>query len=704
LFQNGTMTGLSDAELLGRFADRQNEAAEAAFASLVDRYGAMVLRVCRGVLDNPHDAEDAFQATFLVLALRPDAVRDRDALGSWLFGVARRTANKAKVAAARRLAREKRGAELKSLSLVNDQRDAWTDLHAEVERLPEKYRSPIVLCYFAGLSHEEAAGQLQLPVGTVKVRLSRARDRLRTRLVRQGLAPALAAGMLAEEAVGSVPTRLLESTISVALRTVAGRSAGLSASVATLVKGMLRIMFLSKLKTALAGLTAGLTLFFSAVLAISIAPQPAQSGPPAVVAPQSEKPDLPADAPQTKDGTGKVVVETVKKEDFVRRANVVGMVQPAESVDLWPRFSGTLKSLNVELGDRVKRGQVIAEIDAPESAADGARSVAILAQAEARLLGAKASVELAEVSIETSKSRLETATLAHQRAESSLRFREKNRERAQALFERAAIDHGRVDEADEALESAKSAVSEALGAINTARAEVKEGAAKLAAAKAGVQEAEAGIQVAKADHRKFEIQQEFATITAPIDGIVTTRGHHVGDFLHSGGDAGATPIVTIIRTDKMHVSVDVPDQLAESLDKGDKATFHVNKHDYEGVVSRVAFALDPTTNTVRAEIDLDNTDGKLRPGQSGFARITLRTDEGVLTVPSSAIVIHQVGTHVAFGNCFRVVDGQAALTRVKLGEEDPDGRREILDGLNEGDVIIAKPNKTLKNGDAVEVE
>jgi RND family efflux transporter MFP subunit len=405
-------------------------------------------------------------------------------------------------------------------------------------------------------------------------------------------------------------------------------------------------------------------------------------------------------------------VETVKKEDFVRRANVIGTVQPAESVDLWPRFSGTLKSLNVELGDRVKRGQVIAEIDAPESTADSARGVAILAQAEARLLGAKASVEVVEASIETSKSRLETATLAHQRAESSLRFREKNRERVQALFERAAIDHGSVDEADEALESAKSAVSEALGAISTAKAEVKEGTAKLVAAKAGVQEAEAGIQLAQADHRKFEIQKTFATITAPIDGVVTTRGHHVGDFIRSGGEAGATPIVTITRTDKMRVSVNVPDQLVASLDKGDPATFHVNKQDYEGTVSRIAFALDPATNTVRAEVDLDNTDGKLRPGQSGLARIVLRTEEGVLTVPSSAL-LDQPGKHYG-GNpggpfvarCYRVVDGHAALTIVTFGDVNPhgSGRVEVLDGLDEGDVIIAKPDATLKNGDAVEAK
>src|SRR3954451_8488856 len=112
LLEGGTIAGLSDGELLARFSDGRGEVAEAAFAALVGRHGPLVLGVCRGVLDDPHDAEDAYQATFLVLALRAGAIRDRDSLASWLSGVARRVATKAKVAAARRRVRERRGAEM----------------------------------------------------------------------------------------------------------------------------------------------------------------------------------------------------------------------------------------------------------------------------------------------------------------------------------------------------------------------------------------------------------------------------------------------------------------------------------------------------------------------------------------------------------------------------------------------------------------
>jgi RNA polymerase sigma factor (sigma-70 family) len=191
LFQFGAVGGLSDALLLERFVSIRDDAGEAAFRALVARHGAMVLRVCRNVLHDPHEAEDAFQVTFLALARKAGAIRKQDSIGSWLHGTAVRVAMKARTAARRRLARESRVMEAPVLSgkpqpSIED-RELSPILHEEIERLPAKYRAPIVLCYLEGMTQDQAAGVLGWPAGTVRGRLARARDLLRSRLTRRGL-------------------------------------------------------------------------------------------------------------------------------------------------------------------------------------------------------------------------------------------------------------------------------------------------------------------------------------------------------------------------------------------------------------------------------------------------------------------------------------------------------------------------------------
>jgi RNA polymerase sigma factor (sigma-70 family) len=193
LYALGTVGGLTDGELLGRFRDRCGQAAERAFDTLIERHGPMVLRVCRTVLRDEHDAQDAFQATFLILVRRAGAIRDRDSVGSWLYGVALRVAECARGTAARRRAHERRAATLamNRLTVAEGEPDLVPLIHKEIGRLPERFRVVVVLCYLEGLACEEAATQLGWPIGTVKSRLSRARERLRKRLTKRGLAPSV---------------------------------------------------------------------------------------------------------------------------------------------------------------------------------------------------------------------------------------------------------------------------------------------------------------------------------------------------------------------------------------------------------------------------------------------------------------------------------------------------------------------------------
>ena len=168
LFRTGTAGGLTDAQLLERFLERRDEHAEAAFAALVDRHGAMVLRVCRHILRSEDDAEDAAQATFLVLAHRAGTIGRRESVSCWLHGVALRVAAKARTAATRRRAHEQRGGEMRTaghvverdLQAVEDH-DDWAALHQELDQLPKSFRDPLILCYLDGLTQEQAAAQLR---------------------------------------------------------------------------------------------------------------------------------------------------------------------------------------------------------------------------------------------------------------------------------------------------------------------------------------------------------------------------------------------------------------------------------------------------------------------------------------------------------------------------------------------------------------
>jgi RNA polymerase sigma factor (sigma-70 family) len=264
VFNLGAIGDLTDGQLLERFATRGGEAAELAFAALVERHGPMVLRVCRHALGEAHDAEDSFQATFLILVKQARSLWVQDSLGPWLHRVAHRVATRARVAAARVRGHERRAAAARS-SLLQECRD-WEEivehLHAEIDRLPERYRVPVVLCDLEGLTHEQAARHLGWPVGTLKTRLARARDLLRGRLSRRGLdLPAVLCAAEKRLAVvlplrargAALPGVLVESTVRAAGPVAAGKALStsvISSRVAVLIEEVLKTMVVTKLKLA----------------------------------------------------------------------------------------------------------------------------------------------------------------------------------------------------------------------------------------------------------------------------------------------------------------------------------------------------------------------------------------------------------------------------------------------------------------------
>ncbi len=250
LLSVGSIGALPDGALLDLFEGRPGDStADRAFAALVERHGALVLRVARGRLASEEDACDAFQATFWLLARRSRSIRNRDALAGWLFGVASRVATRLAVEAARRRVRERQAALPLEDSTFDPSRrdpDLAPALTAEVARLPAKYRLAVILCDLEGFSADEAATRLGCPVGTFKARLSRARAHLRTRLAHRGFAPADWRSAPPQPSV--VPLALIQAACRVALSTApsAGPPAAAVTSALLLAQGASRTMLLSK--------------------------------------------------------------------------------------------------------------------------------------------------------------------------------------------------------------------------------------------------------------------------------------------------------------------------------------------------------------------------------------------------------------------------------------------------------------------------
>jgi RNA polymerase sigma factor (sigma-70 family) len=275
---------LTDAQLLESFVSRRETLA---LEALVRRHGLMVWNVCRRLLRNHHDAEDAFQATFLVLLRKAASIRSRAQVGNWLYGVAHQTALKARAVRARRTLREKSVTEMPEPAVREP--DLWSDLQPlldqEVSRLPQKQRMVLVLCALEGKTLKEAARELGCPEGTVASRLARARALLAKRLTRQGVA--LSSGTLTcvlsqKAASAAVPKSVLASTITAVTRLAAGQAATgvVAARVAALLEGVMKAMLMTRLKTAL-GICLGVGLLLGSLFGYrAILGGQAAAGPP----------------------------------------------------------------------------------------------------------------------------------------------------------------------------------------------------------------------------------------------------------------------------------------------------------------------------------------------------------------------------------------------------------------------------------------
>ncbi len=428
---SGQGDGASDAELLERYVRNRDEAA---FELLVWRHGAMVFNVCRRLLPCEQDVEDAFQATFLALVRKAGSISRRGSVAAWLYKVAYRVALEARQRTRKTAAVEKSGGETLAVQPAND--PLWSDvrpiLDEELNRLPERLRRPIVLCYLEGKSNAEAARELGCRLGTIYSRLSRGRELLRKRLQRRGVTLPIAAMttiLTANLSESAPPISLVRAAARAAL-TFADPSpaAAVSPRVATLAEGVLRTMFITKLKIAV------VMVVVIGVAAGGLLTQARTADPPAQTK-ANDPPPKPAGGDKKPAEPITVMVVKPKKGGLPLMVTRPAEVVAAQQQQIVPLVAGTIKEVRVVIGDRVKVGQVLLVLDAPLLAREVEEAAASLELAQAQVEEAQAIVQGTEAQFHAAKT--EFPKLAQ--AKGSLNAAKAKRRLAQAAFDKARI-------------------------------------------------------------------------------------------------------------------------------------------------------------------------------------------------------------------------------------------------------------------------
>ncbi len=337
-----------------------------------------------------------------------------------------------------------------------------------------------------------------------------------------------------------------------------------------------------------------------------------------------------------------VPVAPVERHDVTRSIRLAGSVEAVEQARLYAKVSGYLKTISVDIGDVVRRDQVVAELNVPEMQGESEAAEARLAEARALEAKAEADLELQKIIAE----------------------------RSRELRERGAVTQ---QDLDEAVAKQRAAAA----ALQLARARAKSAAAQLA---------------------KVRALADYARIKAPYDGIVTERFLNSGALVQAAtSGASVSPVVTVARVDQVRVFVALPESDVPFVEAEDRAIFVPNgaklATPFEGHVTRLAGALDPSTRTMRVEVDLPNAERRLLPGMYGSLTLALETHRGALTVPSRAVVTEKSGATFVY----LVVDGAARRATVRVGIDDGI-RAEITEGLEGGETCIVGAPGTISDG------
>ena len=393
-------------------------------------------------------------------------------------------------------------------------------------------------------------------------------------------------------------------------------------------------------------------------------------------------------------------VEVVHPERHTVRRSVgePGELQAFETTPIHAKLAGYVKNWNVNIGATVKKGQVLAELSAPELDAEVRQKEASVTQAVAKQEQARAAVKMAEANVAGAEAKLVEVRAGVKRAEADLNLWQFQTERVKGLVNEHAVTQQLLEETRSQLRSAEAARAEIDARVKTAEVAVLQSRAARDQADSDLGAAAAAIEVAKEDTRRVEALLGYCKIESPMNGIVTQRNVDTGDLTRAGADAEALFIVA--RSDVVTVRVNVPEGFAAEVNPGDRALVRLQEmkgKTVEAKVSRISWAIDPKTRTIRVEIDIPNPGGKLLPGLYAYATVIVEEHPDVLTIPITAVITEKDETF-----CVVVAGGRATHRPIVLGLKDG-GLAEVISGLDGGESVVKANATSLTEGQTLDV-
>jgi HlyD family secretion protein len=403
-------------------------------------------------------------------------------------------------------------------------------------------------------------------------------------------------------------------------------------------------------------------------------------------------------------GGTKVRVLVVKPQQggVERTVTRPGTVHSFQYADLYAKVSGFLQHQVVDIGDRVQKDQVLAEVFAPEITANVRKAEADLKKARSLVDVMKARVQEARADLQEARMKLEQTRADLESARALVKLRQQQYHRIKSLAEMSAIEQELVDEKYEARQAAQASERSTSKAVATAEAGVTAAEAAVKRAQANESDAEAQVEVAEAVVAQARAVEEYTRIRAPFDGVITHRTYHEGDFIRDASSGATKPVLIIARTDLMRVIVDVPDPDVPYTHRGDPAVVRVDAlpdHPLQGKVARTAGSEDYNSRTMRTEIDLPNPKDLLANGMFGSVTIHLGKTRTGLTIPSAALVGDEKDGQ---RSVYVVKGGKAHRVTVRVGLDDGI-RAEALSSLKADDQVIVRHGPGLTEGAPVEV-
>ncbi len=380
-----------------------------------------------------------------------------------------------------------------------------------------------------------------------------------------------------------------------------------------------------------------------------------------------------------------------------------GRIEAFEETPLFPKITGYVDEIKVDIGDRVKKDQILITLWVPELHDELKQKEALVTRAEAQVRQAEAAWQAALAAVDTAEARVTEAKAGIRRAEADFERWQSEYERIKDLTARGSLTQKLADESLNQLSAAEASRDEVAANVQSAEAALAEARANVKKAEADQVAAAARAVVAQAEKDQAQTMLEYTEIKAPFDGVVTRRNVNTRHYVHPASGGMTKPLLVVAQTKTVRIFVDVPELEAPLVDggeRGDKAVIRVQSlrnREFGALVTRTSWSLDTVNRSLCTEIDIENKDGLLRPGMYATADILLERRENVLTLPASALVREGREAYVC---C--VESGTVRRVPVKLGLQSGEDV-EILEGLAENQAVVLARANSLTDGQPVEV-